>query len=345
MKQRKAALVISLDFELYWGIRDLRDLNSCRARLLNARPAISRLLDLFCQFDIHATWATVGFLFFRNRRELLAALPSAQPNYHSRVLSPYRAVLSIGETEEDDPFHFAPSMIQDILDTPHQELGTHTFSHYYCLEDGQTQTSFREDLEAAVHATANWGVTLRSLVFPRNQVNAAYLPACAECGIQAYRGAGSHWMYRERKRSSESSVRRAVRLLDAYLNISGHNTFSLDCTGQGPPFNLPASRYLRPYSPHLRLLEPLRLARICRGLDYAAAKNRVYHLWFHPEDFGPNLNQNLRCLEMILRHYVALRDRGAMESVSMGELADRLRHSSHEISGQQELCEQAHAES
>ncbi|MBV9441959.1 MAG: polysaccharide deacetylase family protein [Acidobacteriaceae bacterium] len=339
MKQRKAALVISLDFELYWGVRDLRDLNACRTSLANVGPAILRLLDLFSRFEIHATWATVGFLFFRTRRELLASLPGAQPNYDSSVLSPYRHVLSIGRDEEDDPFHFAPSMIRAILDTPHQELGTHTFSHYYCLEDGQTEACFRDDLMAAVQAAQSWNVTLRSLVFPRNQVNRAYLRACADCGIYAYRGAGAHWMYRARKRSGETLLRRAARLLDAYLDISGHHTLSLQETAENPPLNLPASRYLRPYCRRLRLLEPLRVSRICRGLDYAASKRRGYHLWFHPEDFGVNLHENLHCLEKILIHYARLRDAGVMESITMGALAGRL---STAIDSASELAQTAH---
>ena len=104
MKQRKAALVISLDFELYWGVRDLRDLNACQARLANVRPAVLRLLDLFEQFEIHATWATVGFLFFRTRRELLASLPGTQPNYDSSVL--HRIVMSFRSGATRKTTHF-----------------------------------------------------------------------------------------------------------------------------------------------------------------------------------------------------------------------------------------------
>jgi GAF domain-containing protein len=38
---------ISLDFELYWGVRDKVDLEAYRGSLLGAREAIPRLLDLF----------------------------------------------------------------------------------------------------------------------------------------------------------------------------------------------------------------------------------------------------------------------------------------------------------
>lgn len=324
MKQTKAVFVVSLDFELYWGWRDVCDLESLKPSLMNVRPTVLRLLELFQKHEIHATWATVGFLFFANRNQLLRGLPSVTPNYLDDTLSPYSEIIGLGHDEKDDPFHYAPSLIEAILETPHQELGTHTFSHYYCLEDGQTLASFKSDLDAAIGIAKHWEVELRSLVFPRNQVNPDYLQACADAGIQAYRGAGHHWMYRERKRCRESLVRRACRLLDAYVNLSGHNTFEIKRTLCASPFNIPASRFLRPYSARLRSFEGVRLHRICRGLDFAVNHGHAYHLWFHPEDLAMDLENNLAFLARVLRHFEALRDRGAIESLNMRELATRL---------------------
>jgi len=52
----KAAFIVSLDLELYWGVRFVRGLEQCRERLLQVRPAITRILELFQEYDIHATW-------------------------------------------------------------------------------------------------------------------------------------------------------------------------------------------------------------------------------------------------------------------------------------------------
>ena len=73
------ALVVSLDFEQHWGMRDVLTIERSRAALLGARTAIPRLLALFREFDIRATWATVGLLFFESRREMMAALPTCRP--------------------------------------------------------------------------------------------------------------------------------------------------------------------------------------------------------------------------------------------------------------------------
>jgi peptidoglycan/xylan/chitin deacetylase (PgdA/CDA1 family) len=95
------------------------------------------MLELFQHYQIHATWATVGFLLCRDRSELLAAVPNTLPQYEDDALNPYTHLYEVGNAEEDDPFHFAKSLVDLIVDTPGQELGSHTFSHYYCLEPGR----------------------------------------------------------------------------------------------------------------------------------------------------------------------------------------------------------------
>jgi hypothetical protein len=108
------ALIISLDFELFWWLRDKTTLAAYGANILGSRKAVRRLLQLFSDYEIHATWATVVFLFFENRHELVAALPVVKPNYHSTVLCNYKHIKHIGLTETDDPYHFAHLLINLI---------------------------------------------------------------------------------------------------------------------------------------------------------------------------------------------------------------------------------------
>src|SRR5882762_487190 len=256
----RGALVISLDFELHWGVRDKLSVADYRQNLVGARRAVPAMLELFTEFGVHATWATVGFLFFESKRELVEALPARRPAYVHHELSPYEALDGVGENERDDPFHFAPSLIRRIADTPHQEVGTHTFSHYYCLEAGQVDADFRADLEAAVAvARAKLGRRPESIVFPRNQVAPPYLGVCREVGLVAYRGNLAGWTYRARSEERESLFRRGVRLADAYVPLTGRNSEPLMTGTAATPVNIPASRYLRPYSVARRRLEPLRL--------------------------------------------------------------------------------------
>src|SRR5262249_17030386 len=137
-------------FELYWGVRDVVPLAGYRDNLLGVRQAVPALLRLFDEFQIHVTWATVGFLFFDNKRELEQALPPPElrPRYVNAALSPYEHLARIGADETEDPYHFGARLIEEIRGFPHQEIGTHTFSHYYCLEPGQDVAAFAADLQA-----------------------------------------------------------------------------------------------------------------------------------------------------------------------------------------------------
>ena len=75
------ALVISLDFELLWGVRDKRTIADYGPNILGVRKAVPALLDLFAQREIACTWATVGLLFFATNKALRAGLPARKPRY------------------------------------------------------------------------------------------------------------------------------------------------------------------------------------------------------------------------------------------------------------------------
>ncbi|HJQ85004.1 MAG TPA: polysaccharide deacetylase family protein [Candidatus Binatia bacterium] len=318
---RPGAFVVSLDFELHWGVRDLRSVAQYRDNLLGGRAAVPAMLDLFAEHDVAATWAIVGLLFAESKREMLARLPALRPSYRHATLAASAGLDEVGEDERDDPFHFAPSLIRRIAATARQEIGTHSFTHYYCLEDGASPAALRADLEAAIAVTRDkLGGVPRSIVFPRNQYDAEALGVCRALGLTAYRGNPSGWAYRARRGEVESSFRRAVRLADAYLPLTGSHARPV---ASGAPLDVPASRYLRPWTPMLRRLEPLRLRRIEAEMERAARDGLVFHLWWHPHDFGAHLVENLAVLRRILASFRRLRDTRGMESLAMGDVAGR----------------------
>ena len=320
---RPGTLVISLDFELYWGVRDRKSLDEYRANLLGVRRVVPALLDLFSSYDIHATWATVGFLFCETRDELLEALPKSRPDYRDRTLSAYAHLPQIGAGEADDPYHYGWSLIRQIRSHDSQEIASHTFSHYYCLEEGQNRETFEQDLAAAIAVAGRRGISIRSLVFPRNQVNRSYLEICAAMGIKAYRGVEPCWFQTPRVTRDRNLVARSLRLLDTYARISGDNAYDLAAPPDGLPLNIPSSRFLRPYSASDNALEGLRLRRIVSGMTSAARHGSVYHLWWHPHNFGIHTDKNLAFLEAILACYQDLNRTEGLESLTMAECAAR----------------------
>jgi glycosyltransferase involved in cell wall biosynthesis/peptidoglycan/xylan/chitin deacetylase (PgdA/CDA1 family) len=312
-------LAITLDFELYWGMRDKLRLDRCRKNVLGARQALTEMLRLFDEYKVHATWASVGFLFFDNTEDLARNIPELLPEYRRAGLSPYPYILASGELERD--CHFAPELIEAIRGQEGQEIGSHTFSHYCCLEDGQSIDAFREDLRQARKAAGDKGIDIRSMVFPRNQVNIGYLPVLNEAGIVCYRGNQDHWIYRAANGHGDNLLKRMVRLIDAYLNISGYHTYDLGDCKKGRPFSFPSSRFLRPYPKGFSLFEPLRMRRITMAMDDAARRGKVFHIWWHPHNFGTNTRQNMVFLQRILDHYARLRETCGMKSLNMGELS------------------------
>lgn len=326
MTTTPGTFVISLDFELMWGVRDL-ELAGQKRNLLPTRQVVPRLLELFKKYEIHATWATVGFLFFNSRDQLLASLPERKPGYQNNYLSPYPSISEeIGVNEEQDPLHYAPSLIRMIRETPFQELGTHTFSHYYCLEEGQTGQDFQADLQAAIRAGDEFGCKIESIVFPRNQYLQEYLEICAANGITTYRGNESLWFRAPSKRSEHRRLsRRLMRIMDAYFDISGSNSYGLPSAEN--PVNVPASRYLRPVSRRFKALEPLRLNRILSSMRKSARAGEIFHLWWHPEDFANDIDANFAFLENILIEFNKLRSAHSMQSLTMGEVGKLVRNS------------------
>lgn len=325
MDVRTGKFVISLDFELFWGVRDLVTFEQYGQNLRGVHTAIPRLLNTFKKHEIKATFATVGLLFFSTKQEINDNLPETKPNYSNPVLSPYNNEMQfVGESYKTDFYHFAPQLIELIRSTPGQEIATHTFCHYYCLEAGQTLDEFREDLKAAIKIAATKNIQLKSIVFPRNQFNNEYLEVCKELGIICVRGNESSWLYEARTSGAESSIRRGLRLVDAYINISGQHGYTDEFMTAGYPYNIPSSRFLRPYEKRMEWFDGLRLRRIKKSMTHAAVNNLTFHLWWHPHNFGRNQNQNFAFLEKILAHYNYLHQTHNFTNYTMAELASYL---------------------
>lgn len=315
------SLVISLDFELAWGVRDFPGSEGpYRANLIGARQAVPRILDMFAKYDVAATWATVGFLFATSREELEHYSPRSRPRYVNRRLDPYAD--SLGAGEADDPLHFAPSLIAQIAQTPRQEVASHTYSHYYCLEAGQTAEDFNEDLASAVNIAKARGQELKSLVFPRNQLRADYLPLLARNGLTAFRGNEANFLNRARPGVSGSPLVRGLRAADIFVSLTGSGAVPwAEVAEDEGVVNVPASRFLRPWQPN-GSLEALRWQRVSSSMEAAARRGAMFHLWWHPHNFGVNTDQNLDALKQHLELYARLRDDHGFMSHTMAEVAE-----------------------
>jgi peptidoglycan/xylan/chitin deacetylase (PgdA/CDA1 family) len=318
----RGALVVSLDFEIHWGVRDtVAATDPYRRNLLGVREAVPRMLEVFEEYGVAATWATVGFLFARDRDELLAMSAEARPHYVNRALDPYDEPL--GSDEDDDPLHYGASLIELIRAVPRQEIASHTFSHYYCREPGQTKETFEADLAAAVRIASARGVALRSLVFPRNQVNLDYLDVLTRHGFTSYRSNPDRTLHAD-PWVRGGLVKRAARLMDDYVTAGPKNLAGWDDLRVNERLcRVPASFFLQPFSPSRARFDGARARRLTGALRQAGRRGRIFHLWWHPHNFGAHLDENLAFLRKILDAFRASAEGDGMRSLTMAEVAEQ----------------------
>lgn len=305
--------IISLDFELHWGGVEKWNILEKESYFLNTLKFIPELLTLFKEDEIKCTWATVGFLLAKNKTQLLDFAPDLIPSYQREELSYYSIFPQLGMDENEDPLHYSPSLIEQIINTPGQELASHTFAHYYCNEPGQTVEQFDADLKAAQDITKeNFGFVMQSLVFPRNQFNKEYLQVASKNGFKIVRSNPNVWFWNK----SFGILTPLFRALDTLMPISKSLCFDKPYKEEGI-LCLPASRFFRPYNAREKIIQKMKLRRIKREMSYAAINKKNYHLWWHPHNFGNDIESNRAQLIEILSHFKMLREQYNFTSVNM----------------------------
>ncbi|MGM9589475.1 MAG: polysaccharide deacetylase family protein [Faecousia sp.] len=317
-------LLVSLDFELFWGMLDCCSLDDYRENILGGRAAIPKLLSLFQKYGIHATWATVGFLFAENHQELMRYFPDSKPTYDRKNLSPYDWFEKIGEDEESAPCFYGPSLIRLVSECPGQEIGSHTFSHYYCREQGQTVEQFAADMAAAKRIAADHGYDLTSVILPRNQCEREYTEVFRKLGFTAYRDEENDWIHEKIK---FFPLLRLLRLVDVYFPLTGLGGYIPK--KEDGVWNLVGSRMYKPIFAPLGFLERLKLRRIKAQMRHAAKHGLTFHLWWHPHNIGIRTEEHLAQLEEIFACYQELSKTYGMESLTMREAAQRLEQEKH----------------
>lgn len=312
-------LIVSLDFELFWGMLDCSTLEAYQANVLGGRKAIPQLLELFQKYDIHATWATVGYLFAENYGKLSQYFPEQEdcPSYSDEKLNPYPWFAQIGKNEEEAPCFYAPSLIRLVSETPGQEIGSHTFCHYYCREKGQTVAQFAADMRSAKAIAKDHGYDLTSVILPRNQCEPEYTQVLRETGFTAYRDEENDWIHEKIK---FRPLLRILRLADVYIPLTGQGGYMPK--NENGIWNLVGSRMYKPIFPALGFLEGLKLRRIKAQMRHAAKKNLTFHLWWHPHNIGVRTQAHLAQLEEIFSYYAELREKYGMVSQNMREAAE-----------------------
>jgi peptidoglycan/xylan/chitin deacetylase (PgdA/CDA1 family) len=307
-----ACVVLSLDFELRWGVHDVcgLDIDAYRGNLEAEREVIPELLQLFAAHGLRATWAAVGAIGCNSWDDYFSRAPQA-PKYAN---SAFAVKPQYADLDPKGLLHFAPDLMRAILDTPGHALGTHTFSHLFLRERGVTRQDAAADLAAAKNLhRERFGSFPLSLVFPRNQP--AFIDVVRASSIKVWRGNAVPWYYDCEDSEHSGPLPRALKLIDAFNPLTRRAA--------------PLSEDMNRASLFLRLNLPtavwtLHLHRIRKQLDSLRA-GEVFHIWFHPHNLGMDTRRRLARVEQIASMIAERASAGELRSCSMEDLIPAIR--------------------
>jgi len=313
---------------LIWGTLDLFGPERFRAACEIERAVIiDRLLDLFVEYDVPATWCILGHLF-------LDHCEPEQGIKHPEIIRPSHAWFKqdwfehdpAGD-ESDSPIFFGRELVEKIRAcSVKQEIGCHSFSHVIFGDAGCSVETAESELAASVEAAGRLGIEMRSFAFPRNEVG--HLAALRKYGFAFYRGPEPHWYERA---ALPGILKRVAHLLEVL--ISAEPPVALPEQTREGLWNVPGSMiYFPMHGLRRHIPTSFRVRRAIKGLDAAARRNRIFHLWFHPTNMADRTDAMFDGLRRILDYACSLRARDELTILPMCSAA------SMEAGEQQELA-------
>ena len=313
----RGVFTVSLDFELIWGTLDLFGPDGFREAYHRERAeVIDRLLTLFVEFDVSATWCVLGHLFL----ERCAAKGGRK---HPEIVRPshswYKQDWFIHDPcdgEESAPLFYGRSLVDKILACPvPQEIGSHGFSHIIFGDPGCSRATAESEISECVRLAEAQGIRMRSFAFPRNQVG--HLDVLYENGFTCYRGPDPLWY--EQGNGKRTIVQRLGHLWDI-VRMAQPPVVVPERTAVGI-WNIPGSMIYFPMHGLRRYIPAsVRVRRAIKGLEAAAREKKIFHLWFHPTNLAFQVEEMFNGLRAILEQAASMRAGDRLEIRPMGSL-------------------------
>lgn len=313
----QGGLVISQDFEMLWGSIGSNKFETFKKNVIHEDFIIDKTLELFKKYKIHATWAIVGAMLCKNSNEANNYINN-DIIYKNWNFSMKDYINSI--PDELNKYYFAPHYLYKLLSIKHQEIATHTFSHFYCLEDDSKKSLFEEEIQNSKKIFSEYGVEIKSIILPRNQVNTSWNDVLLKNKITAVRMRQPAFILSKNKQRSK-----IIDFLDSYIPIRKNLCYNIkNIKEENGVYNIKASMFYRTYNEKLKIFEYLKTARIKHEMTISAKKGLIFHLWWHPHNMGSNIKYNFKQLESILKHYKKLSSKYDYKSYNMEEIVNLL---------------------
>lgn len=303
-----AKFILSLDCEGKWGMADqISDYHDHHLTSERLRDAYARLLGLFARYELPVTFAFVmAFLLSPDeQREHDHLFPTCEPG--TQWLRHFRAAQDRGDLNGWS----SPELLDMVRDAGGNkigghEIGCHGFSHLPLGEDA-SRTSVAAEFAAVRDIAARRGVTLETLVFPRNQVG--HVDLVEQAGFVGYRDRLAQGGGRIGALAAEFAGRPKPQ--------AGAKPNPIGSTA------IPAGFFFNWRVGARRMVPPSVTEMRWRNMVNAAGANDVVHLWLHPHNIitGP---ETFGVLERVLRNVARRRDAGVLEAVTQSTYCHQL---------------------
>lgn len=301
----KGAFVVSLDTELGWGCFDTVGVDHYEEAYRNTRSVIDGLCRLFDTYDAPVTWALVMHML----ADCSGLHDEEEPNF-DWIDSWYERAPCSSDVEKD--LWYAPDVLERIraADVDH-ELAVHGYSHVILGAPGCTRTAATAEIRRATAIADEFDVEAETFIFPRNRIG--HLDVLGEFGFRFYRGLDARWY----ERALPRQLRRLYRFGDEFTKRTPPTVTPRTRSGM---IELPGSQILRPNDGYWTYTPPgSQVERAKKGLDRAVERGEIFHLWFHPFNFGSDPEAHLDVFERILAYAAELRRTDGLEIKSIND--------------------------
>lgn len=307
----RGVFLITLDTELAWGHFDCFEPAMFSEDGQRERQAIVRLLDLFAEYQISATWAVVGHLFYATCEKCqICPVRDWQGKFES-----YKHIY-----EKKSPLWYAADIMQVLVDrAAGHEIAFHGYTHQIFNEKTMSASTACLEINEWMRVSQLMNVPRpRAVVFPRNTIG--HIATFRENGFLSYRGdellpEDYYKLPLLGKLLNKLDLIFQFRVPQVYIpeNIPGEL------------LNLPASRGLFRVQPDAqRLLDRLGMGnlplnKLLMGVEKSAREKKVFHLYAHPYEFRTQkeFDRLGSVLELVARKI----ESGDMVSATMTTLA------------------------
>ena len=311
----KPVFIISLDCEGKWGLADvLTDDRNHYLRNENLICAYSRLLKLFGQYAVKATFAFVGALTLSVAEYKAAGDLFSERIYKERDwLAPFKQQSAEGCFEG----WLCPELLEMVRRCDH-EIATHGFSHLPFEEGIVSPEAIDKELSAIEKWRAMKGLDVTTMVFPRNIKG--FFPELSKIGLVGFRNKTIVGNQKFPK-----PLKSMIRESFPWPKSQPHSNLIQKTEQNIQP--IPGGFFFNwRFGPGRYIPKMHTVSRWKKIIDHAICYGNVVHLWAHPHNFINGIGQ-FEVLEKVLHYMDQKRKEGRIVNMTQEQYVSYMRSS------------------